>query len=171
MALFGLLSLRTSSGHFAEVKNVGRRILDIRNQIRADLSHLLAHNYAYASGRALSPVKRMKAARANRGWRKEGRQLMARLWLAMSNVDSLTERWLDSLRSLQDSRYDIGEMFLFGYDMRSDISEIEAIDLQRVVDAMNQVASTFDSRVLAVSTSLGALGGAVAGSVITVASQ
>lgn len=96
---------------------------------------------------------------------------MARLWLAMSNVDSLTERWLDSLRSLQDSRYDIGEMFLFGYDMRSDISEIEAIDLQRVVDAMNQVASTFDSRVLAVSTSLGALGGAVAGSVITVASQ
>jgi hypothetical protein len=164
-ALFLLLGMGTATDEFAEFKNLARRIQDIEGTIRNDIGHLLSHNYEHALGRTYSPRKRLKAAWNNRSWRREGRALIAGLWLSLSNLDTLTRRWETTRRNLDTIEADAA--LLFSRDYSSDVRAIEDMDLAATATVVDQVSEGMNSRVLALATSGGALGGAVAAAAIT----
>ncbi|WP_434967265.1 hypothetical protein [Janibacter indicus] len=147
---------------FAEFKNLGRRIIDLENQIRGNLGHILGHlnasNLIAAEGWKLSSIApRWKG----RGWRREVRHLISRTWLGISNVDILRRSWDEQCAWLETNEQDA--MLLLARDFRSDMSSVRALDLTPVAETVTQVSNGLDNRTVVTATAFGALAGGLAG--------
>lgn len=158
---------------FAEFKNLGRRIIDLENQIRGNLTHMLAHlhenNLLVALGwKASSIVPRWRGRR----WRREVRHLISGTWLGMSHVEALRRDWEDQRVWLETNEEEA--MLLLRTDLLSDISSVRALDLAPIAETVNQVSNGLDNRTVVTATGLGALAGGLAGfvgSVLALLSQ
>lgn len=146
---------------FASFKNVGRRLIDLENQCRSDLGHVLSHVHRHAElvadGRSVAAIKQRWKSRR---WRHEARSLVAAVWLAIANIEILRRRW-------DGERGDLMSMTealpLLERDLSRDVDSVQSIKLEPVTETINQLAITLDNRNLARATALGALVGGIAG--------
>ena len=159
------LTVGSALGNFAEFKNYGRRLIDLENECRQDLGHLLTHFAEHArivnSGwrpRALS--RRWYA----RGWRKEARSLVADVWLALANIEAIKRSWDQERMNVADS-----EEFqpLFASDFSRDVITIDALRVEPISENVNQIAGWLNNHSVVMATGLGALAGGAAGSIAT----
>jgi hypothetical protein len=159
------LEMGAAAREFAFVKNYGQRILDLEHRARNDIGDLLDHNRAHARVLAKPWWRRARELWRHRGWRREARGLIAGLWLALTNIETLERHWDDQLQDLQSDHLEILEFFR--PDSWRDERRIRALDTSTILAALDQVTELLESRQLALATGLGALGGAVAGGVVS----
>lgn len=159
------LSLGGAMENFAEFKNYGRRLIDLEHACRLDLGHLLTHYADHAELVHLGwKPKYLRLRWRNRGWRKEARSLVASVWLALANIESVRRRWdQERLNIADDAEY----VPLFSADFSRDVVTIDSLRLEPVSENVNQIAGWLDNRAVVWATSLGALAGGLAGGAAT----
>jgi len=155
--------LNRSLESFAEMKNLGRRSVDLEDSARDTLSHLLKHYYEHATAGAQQGWKRMRALWSQRGWRREARQLMASLWLTLSSIESVHREWEEVHRSFISATESRGLVVLFDVDYREDAETVASLDVSHLEVNVQQIGTRLDNRSLAWATGLGAIAGGVAG--------
>lgn len=158
---FLAMSLSSGLGGFATFKNSGRRIIDIEDALRSDLSHLLFHYHEHtvlvASGRApMALYNRWKA----RKWRKEAWSLISSIWLGMANIETMRRSWENERRSMLSEREILP---LLQGDSRRDEETIDALETDPIAETVNQVAAALNNRMAVTATLWGALAGGLAG--------
>jgi hypothetical protein len=159
-------SLHLAIESFAEVKNKGRRLLDLEGSIRDQLSHLLSHYYEHASIAARPIWKSIKDRWRTRGWRKEARQLLAGLLLSLANIESLMRSWSDTRQSFETEVREENTRILFATDYGNDIAAIDTLDFGHIDSSIEQVSSSLDNRAIVIATIGGALAGGLAGAIV-----
>lgn len=155
--------LNMSFNSFAEMKNLGRRSIDLENSARKTLAHLLAHYYEHATADAQKGWKRTRALWSQRGWRREASQLMAGLWLTLSNIEVVRRQWEEAHRSFARQTGSQGLAVIFDVDYREDAEVVASLDVSHLEVNVQQIGTRLDSRSLSWATGLGAIAGGVAG--------
>jgi len=160
------LDLNIAVEMFAELKNTGRRILDIEELIRDELTHLLSHYYQHSSVAVKPPLLGLSERWKMLGWRREARHILAKLWLSMANIERLLRAW-ERTRQQFDNDID-GEKIqdLFARDYAIDARLIAAFDIEPVNSAIEQIAANLDNSAVVNATVLGALAGGLAGAIV-----
>jgi hypothetical protein len=156
--------LGSPASHFAKLKNLGRRVMDIESSIRDQMAHLLSHYYEHAAITAKPLWRSLKDRWRIRWWRREARQILAGLWLSLANVESLRREWQDSRRTFEgnDDEY----MAIFEVDYSNDVAVIESLEVGHLNATIEQISRNLDNRALLFATVVGALAGALAGALV-----
>lgn len=153
--------LRGSVQEFAEYKNLGRRLIDLEDEVRGDLAHVLHHFHAHAQLVALGFSKKaLKERWRARKWRTEARSLVARIWLVMANIETLRRQWEHARTGLSGQP---DSLLLFDTDYANDAESVTSLQLEPVAETVNQVAVGLDNRMVVAATGWGAVAGGVAG--------
>lgn len=155
------ISLGSAVGDFATYKNAGRRIIDIEDALRGDLTHLLSHYHEHAllmsEGYAPKALhKRWKA----RGWRREAWSLVSSIWLGMANIETMRRSWSSERADLLGNQEVLP---LLHRDSVRDAEIIEGLEVDPIAETVNQVASALNNRMAVTASVWGALAGGVAG--------
>lgn len=157
------LNLTGAASDFAEMKNTGRRLRDLEEAARSELTHLSAHYYEHSRVSTL-PFRQSLALRwQSRGWRREARQLLAGLWLAMAQISTLRSQWAERQREFSGSVGDDGHGLIFLADQEADSFAIGSLDVGPMERTVEQIAARLDNRALVTATLAGVVGGAAAG--------
>jgi hypothetical protein len=153
---------------FADMKNVGRKILDLESAVRYDLDRLNTLHYTRASA-ADGPWKgRLAALWTQRGWRRKSRNYLARLWLGLGTLESAHRFWMEERSHFVRSAREAGIEDLFTIDADDETAYIEAMDVSLIEAAVQHAGSRLDSGALVTATVGGALAGALIAAVITI---
>lgn len=156
--------LKSTVSDFANFKNLGRRLIDLEEVCRQDLTHLLHHYQQHAQlvaqgvGRA-ALLERWR----ERGWRREASALVSDVWLALANMETLRRGWD---RERQDVARETDVLPLFDLDFARDVTEVEATNMSAVAGSVTQVAAELNNRLVVVATGWGALAGGLAGGLV-----
>ncbi|MFC0526253.1 hypothetical protein, partial [Phytohabitans kaempferiae] len=162
-------AVRIALRSFAEFKNSTRRLMNIDAHVRELSAHMLHHNYTHSRIATLKPRKRPKALWHNRGWRRETRALVAEAWLNLANMDVLSKASHDSLVGLEGNY--AGLQPLLKRDYAADVAALHRLNTTPITDAIKQMTTSIDNRLLILATILGAIGGGLAGAVAAVISS
>jgi hypothetical protein len=159
--------LRGPLHYFAEVKNLGRRILDVHHRTWHDLEDLVQIQYTQARIHALGPWNRVKKRWKLRGWRKQSQLHLSELWIALTVLDMLRSRWRDRKLRFDEATAETRTQVVFERDYANDASAIEGLDLDLIRAGVEHASSRLDTRAVVWASVLGTVGGAVAGALIT----
>ena len=158
------LDLGLESENFANVKNLGRRAMDIESSARDLMTHLLAHYYEYASVAAQPMWRALRERWRVRGWRREARQLLAGLWLSLANLEDVRRQWEDLRRDFEEP--DAEYMPLFAIDYSDDVAAVQSFEVSHFDATVEQISRNLDNRAVVMATVGGALAGGLAGALV-----
>lgn len=153
---------------FMELKNFGRRILELEADGRTKLSSLMRINYTRANLPAESFVDRLKTRWGMRGWLRKSRFLIARVWLTLSNIELLRREWETSRFDFESSADERGKRKLFEQDYADEVDRVQSLDPELMRSGVQEMAERLDSRALLRVTATAAIAGAIAGGVVGV---
>lgn len=155
------MSFTQGLSDFATFKNVGRRIIDMEDAVRRDLSHLLGHYHEHTvlAASKYSPKIMLKRWKS-RAWRKEAWSLIASIWLGMANIETMRRQWSTERSDMLGHDQVVT---LLQRDYVSDDREINALEMDPIAETVNQVAAALNNRMAATATLWGALAGGLAG--------
>jgi hypothetical protein len=151
---------------FAEMRSEGRTAVGAGSSTRRDLRKLLNLNYERARI-GVEPFRNTLRKRwAIRGWRRNSRLLIARMWLTLATLDRARQDW-SKLRYLYDAAAgddNIGVVFSSEYG--HEIHGTSEIDVSEARSVLERITNTLDSRALILSTGVGAVVGAIIGAIV-----
>lgn len=151
---------------FAEMKNLGQRLIETEHYARHTLRSLLGLNYARFDLRRSSPIRSLPARWRMRGWRRDARREIAGAWLAITDLELLRHEWSRLGRTFQDLVVDRHLHLLFASDHEKDAGAIADINVSSLVAAIEQLSVQLDTSSVVRATAWGALAGGAAGGVI-----
>ena len=166
LAEYAFLDIVGTAREFTILKNLGRRILEAEQDGRARLSALMKINYARARLPTLSPVERLKAHWAAKGWLRRSRFLIAHIWLTLSNLELLRREWTAVRFGFEEGANERGKRLLFERDYADEVDRVESLDLELMRSGVQEMAERLDSRALLRVTAVAAVAGAIAGGVV-----
>jgi hypothetical protein len=158
---------RSALRDFADLKNIGRQILDLERVLRADLDTLNTLHYRRAQAAQAGWTARLSALWSLRSWRRKSRYYLSRLWLGLGSLEHLRRRWFDRKSEFDNSTAGGDRRSLFRLDSEDEIASIEDLDLTLIEAAIEHAGSRLDTGALATATFGGALAGAVAAVLVT----
>jgi hypothetical protein len=150
---------------FADMKNTGRRILEIEESARVDVNSLLAINMGRAEIATLGRFDRVKAEFESRGWRKQSRELIARIWLAVTNLEMLRRDWDEVQGNFRRRVAETSRSLLYELDYAGEVDQVGALDTDTMRAAVEEAASRLDNRALLWGTAFAGLVGGLAGAI------
>ena len=159
------LDLRTSAAAFTELKNVGRRILDVEHIARINLDRLLSLSCTRAELPLLGRKERLERRWNLRGWRRDSNRLIAQVWRALANIELLRRGWAGERFDFEGDVTERGLSDLYVRDHADDASRIESLDLDLMRAAVESAAERLDKRALVTVTGVAAIAGALAGAI------
>lgn len=151
---------------FTRVKNLGRRVLDLEESARRDLTELLSLNSRHAELGLFGFREKIERRWALRGWRKHGRRLVARLWLQLAEAEAMRRTWSEQNFAFQ-RRLVRGMDALFARDTHNEADQVKSLDFSLLRSAVEDAATRQDNRALIAVTAVGAIAGALAGAVVS----
>jgi hypothetical protein len=149
------------SHYFGEMKNSGRRLLDIDHKAKHDREDLLKVNYARSAADSLPLKERLRSRWHLRRWRRDTSVLINRLWVELALLEHQKAEWRDLEFHYKDIIGD--DLALFEHDNEQESIAIEALNPETTVKAVQFAAARLDANALVRATALGALGGAITG--------
>jgi len=151
---------------FAHLKNRGRRILEMEQDGRSSLSRLMATNLRRAEISLLPWYSRPVQLWKFRGWRRQSRRLISRVWATLGNIERLRREW-DQARFAFDSRAaKRGRAKLFELDYADEVDRVSSFDPDLMRSAVQEAGDRLDNRALLLVTGIGAVAGAIAGGIV-----
>lgn len=160
------LDLRTVAHRFGQLKNFGRRILEAESDGRATLETLMEINYTRAKLPTLSRVERIRTRWSTRGWLRETRLLIARVWMGLAYIESLRREWTRYRLEFERGSNKRGRYRLFARDYADEVDRVKSLDPELMRSGVQEMAERLDSRALLRVTAIAAVAGAVAGGVV-----
>lgn len=152
---------------FAYVKNVGSRILDLESVAREALGSLLELQYRHTRVRGHGTREYLRRRWALRGWRAESRELVSKVWLAVTNLEALHRRWARMRSKFEAGTREDGTLLLFEGDHFHDAQYVSTVDVGGLATAVQQASSRLDTMALASATTWGALAGGATGAAVS----
>jgi hypothetical protein len=143
-------NLYTDANYFAQMKNVGRRILDLDHKMRHDLDDLSRVQYRWRAAQALPLRDRVRAIWQLRQWKKQSRVFLSLLWWSLAEIENLRFSWLESRFYFE--RHAGVEAMIFDTDRLNDVARIENLDFAIVRASAEHAASRLDSSALVAAT-------------------
>jgi hypothetical protein len=152
---------------FADMKNVGRQIIDLERVIRWDLDRLNSLHFKRAEATQRGVRTRVAAFWEFRHWRSTSRFYLTRLWLALGSIERLRRKWSEEQLNFSERAAEADIEPLFIIDGADEAASIRAIDLRLVEAAVEHASSRLDSTALAWATAGGAVAGGIVAALIT----
>lgn len=151
---------------FADMKNLGRQVLDLEHFIRVDLQALnsLHHTRARTAQRPLR--QRLREQWEGRGWRRRSRFYLARLWLALGSLELRRREWEDEFANYRRSVSEADAEELFGVDANDEIASVGSLDLSLIEASLQHASTRLDTGAVVAATLGGAIAGAVAAAAV-----
>jgi hypothetical protein len=162
-ALFS--DLRVPIWSFAELKNVGTRILDAEEVARANLDHLLSLSCDRAELALLGRKERLERRWDLRRWRRDSNRSIAQVWRALAIIELLRRQWTAKRFDFEKLVAERGLGKLFVRDHADEPSRIESLELDLMRAAVESASERLDKRALVTVTGVAAIAGGVAGAV------
>jgi hypothetical protein len=151
---------------YARMRSDGEAIHDIEEAARGDLRDLLKiYHTATLFGPLVYPSS-WKARWRLRGWRRNARRLIARLWLALSALESRRHDWANSKFTYEKVASRQGRGLIFRTEYEDEVNYVSAMDVSRIESSVEYAASHLDTRSVAVATTAGAIAGAIVGALV-----
>lgn len=151
---------------FSQLKNVGRRIMDLEDTARDSLRSLLALQYQHTCVRGDGVGQYFRRRLALRGWRAESRKLVSRVWLAVASLEVLQRRWARLRSEFEAGTRTDTTLLLFEGDHHHDAEQVSTLDVGGLATAVEQASSRLDTMALTSATTWGALAGGAAGAAV-----
>ncbi|KRE77528.1 hypothetical protein [Arthrobacter sp. Soil763] len=165
--------IKMPAAEFAELKNTARRILDIESSARSMSFELIGHDYETLKRSQEGLYRRLRyflgdawMAVRGKGRVRRANLLIASLWLAMANMETLQQVFRDIDRGYQESisRWAVPE--LFATDLKSEEAEVASLDPHFARAAIEHKTKRMDNRVVVWATIAGAGMGAAVTAVV-----
>jgi hypothetical protein len=152
---------------FADMKNIGRRIMDLELVVRRDLDKLNGLHHRRAEAREHGVLRRVAAIWKFRSWRRQSRYYLARLWLALSSLEHMKRQWADERGHFTRTTREAGVESLFDLDASDEIDSVRELDLSLIEGALDHASARLDTSAVVSATVFGAIAGAIAAAIIT----
>jgi hypothetical protein len=163
--MYSILSGVTAE--FYGLENHEERIVMVNAALQAALSELLRLQYLRANLKIWPPLNYMKSRRQLFGWRTESRALMARIWLCISNLQSLREAWMELLRTYRLLTEETASVEIFELDRANSEHFVRGVDSTTAQSVVQDIGGRLDNRDLVLATAGAALVGAVVGVILS----
>jgi hypothetical protein len=158
--------LSSLAEEFAHLKNLGRRILEIENDGRDALAQLMVIDLGRAEIAVMPLRSRVGQLWKARGWRRESRRLIARVWASLGNIESLRRQWDQSRFTFDSGAEERGRERLFLLDYADEVDGVSSFNPDLMRAAVGEAGTRLDNHALLLVTGLGAIAGAIAGGVV-----
>lgn len=161
--------LKFAAHTFGQMKNTGRRLLDIEHFARYDLTEVLSLQRERAETSEEPFRKQLKRRWNARGQRTHLKSVLANLWLTLASTERLKREWHKERVSFQRSVRDtpgLGEVF--SNDDHVEAEVVQTLNMASLQAATEHVAGRMDTGAIIFATIAGAVGGAIIGAVIGV---
>jgi hypothetical protein len=158
--------LSSLAEEFAHLKNLGRRILEIEADGRGALAHLMAMDLGRAEIAVVPLRSRVGQLWKARGWRRESRRLIARVWASLGNIERLRRQWDQSRFTFDSEAAERGRERLFLLDYANEVDGVSSFKPDLMRAAVGEAGTRLDNHALLLVTGLGAVAGAIAGGVV-----
>lgn len=158
--------LRGTARNFTRLKNFGRRILESEQEGRKTLDALMEIYLSRSEVGMLSWRGRFEAEWKTRGWFREARLFIARVWIVLANIEALRREW-ERFRLEFEGRARLrGREKMFVKDYADEVDRVQSLDLDLMRAGVQEIAERLDSRALMRVTAVAAIAGAVAGGIV-----
>lgn len=158
--------IRPISRTFAQLRSNGKTISDIEKAARDDLRELLKlYHSTTITGSSCNP-KSWKAKWEARGWRRNARRLIARLWLALSALESRRHDWINTRHAYDRMAARQGLDLIFRLEYEEEVNYISAVEVSSIESAVEYAAGRLDTQSVVVATAAGAISGAIIGAIV-----
>jgi hypothetical protein len=155
-----------ASRWYARMRSEGEALQDIERGARDDLKYLLKIYHETTLLRPFVNPKSWKARWKLLGWRRDARRLIARLWLALSALESRRHDWANSKFSYDRVAERQGRNLIFRHEYEDEVNYVSAMDVSSIEASVEYASSHLDTRSVAVATTAGAIAGAVLGALV-----
>jgi len=148
------------------MKNLGRRILDLERAARGELLGLMKIQYKRAHASEHPLRERPVLLWQIRGWRRQSRASLARLWMTLTATEELKREWADVRVHFTDSLAGGGGSILFEGDEADETEAITSLDTSLIQRGIGEASARLDQTALVyatASTGLAALAGVLVG--------
>jgi hypothetical protein len=147
---------------YFEAKTLADRVIDLATRAQFDCTSLASLLYEISNRRHLPHPGALLDLVRVQGSRRYTRKLIARMWLAVAQVEILQARWHRHEQSFEEAiRESNAEALSHGLDTKA--GPMSKVDMTVVRATLQDIGSRTDSRNLLVATLVGALAGAGAG--------
>jgi hypothetical protein len=162
--LFDRISFVQST--FYRLANLVSLMQPIRFTMEEDLAQLLRTQYQRVAGMSWRSREYWKGRWARRHWRREARQIIARIWLAMSQLRTLSVAFSDFL-TIYERLLGDGEPNLFRREQDEMVRDVKNLDLTFAEHRAEEIGSRLDNRELVAITLIAAIVAVLIGSLAT----
>ena len=165
-ALALYVELGSAAEAFAQMKNIGRRVLDLERAARGHLLFLMKLLYSRAHVSEHTVRERPRMLWNIRGWRQHSRTTMARMWVMLTAIQEVTREWEDRRRQyLQRIAENPSRELVFAIDEANEVSAIESLDTRPIREGIAEASDRLDHGALVLAT-LGTGAAAIAGVIV-----
>ncbi|MET8908220.1 hypothetical protein [Micromonospora sp. NPDC004551] len=151
----------SQAAYFARYKNYARHIRDLEDLARGYVDELLTLNYQRIQDANLRLWRRVWNLWHKRKERRRGVELIAILWLLLARLEAVRRDWFADRRKLGESTSGAGNEVLFDLDKSDDDDAVTSQDFTFIRSAIQQSATRFDTRTMALATAAGGIAGFV----------
>jgi len=151
---------------FARMRSDGKAMSEVERAARRDLRELLNIYHARTLVAPLSNPKSWKDRWKQRGWRSNSKRLVARLWLALSALESRRHDWANSMFAYDKTASRQGRGLIFHSEYEDQVNYVAAMDVSSIESSVEYAASHLDTRSVVVATAAGAIAGAIIGAMV-----
>jgi hypothetical protein len=166
LGTYVFFDLRITARRFTRLKNYGRRILETEEDGRQTLETLMQLNYARGKLPTLPLKERIESRWKMRGWLRQARLLIARIWIILANIEALRREWDRFRLDFESGAQEYGRERLFALDYADEVDRVRSLNLELMRSGVQELAERIDSRALLRVTAVAAIAGAVAGGVV-----
>jgi hypothetical protein len=160
-------AMGTASRWFALMRSEGKAISNIESSARQDLDDLLEIYHKTTLTGSLANPKNWKSRWKIRGWRREAKRLVARLWLALSALEARRHDWTNGKFVYSKEAATRGRSLIFKSEYDDEVNYISAIDVSSIESSVEYAASHLDTQSVVKATAISAIIGAIVGASIT----
>jgi hypothetical protein len=137
---------------FAEMKNLGRRVLDLEAAARGTLLGLMRLQHQRAHVREHHLYERPRLLWKIRGWRRKARADLTRSWVLLASIEEVRREWSEARSRLEAAAEREGQTALFALDHLDDARKIDDLDTVPIQRGIENAARQMDSNALVLAT-------------------
>jgi hypothetical protein len=137
---------------FAFTKNRARRVLDLEQVTRETLLDLMRVEYSRAHILEHRLRDRPKMRWMIRGWKKQARVSLAKVWLGLAAIEETRRDWGDWRNRFRGISADYGTELIFSADRRDDDTAVESLNTSLIQTGVQDASTRLASRALVNAT-------------------
>jgi hypothetical protein len=152
---------------FAKLRSAGQTLESATWLAHEDVAELLRLNYERAAMSAKPFWKSLRERWSSRRWRREARQIVARICLDLATMENVRGDWARAKQIYEDSAKSNNVGVVFGSEYELGAGAVSTLDVTEARSAIDRMTGSLDIRALVLATAVAAVVGALIGALVT----